>query len=187
MLHNSCLITFKWVLVDISNVLHCQSKHRVFGAIQTDGRHSIPASFPVHVDVNSSSNISILHVELRGSNDNVLPSGPKSRTDYCIVRVFVWMFLSLRVKVVPTCHRQGQPQPHRIQRRRPVLARKRCALPRVWMRCHSLSSIGAQLHCDWLWVHQPPVSGPNCWWLCVPSPGRILGRDITVICQWHWF
>lgn len=87
MLHTSCLTTFKRVLIDISNVLHCQSKHRVFGAIQADWRHSIPASFLVLVDVNSSSNISILHVELRGSNNNVLPSGPKSCTGYCVVRV----------------------------------------------------------------------------------------------------
>lgn len=93
MLHNSCLITFIRVLIDISNVLHCQSKHGVSGADQTDGRHSIPASLSVHVDVNSSSNISVLHVELRGSDHNVLPSGPKWCTDYFMVHV-CWMDVS---------------------------------------------------------------------------------------------
>lgn len=88
MLHNCCFSTFEGVLIDVSDVLHCQSEHGVFVAMQTDGRHSVPVSFLVHVDVSGSSNVSVLHVELRGSNNNVLPSGPKSRTDYCIECVF---------------------------------------------------------------------------------------------------
>lgn len=158
-LHNSCFSTFKRVLIDVSNVLHCQSEHRVFGAVQTHGRHSVPAPFLVHVDVNSSSDISVLHVELRGSNDNVLPSGPKPRTGIVSYR----LLLSLRAKVFPTRRCRGQPQPRRIQRRRPVLARKRRAPARVWMWSRSFSLTRPRLHCDWLWVHRPPLSGPNRW------------------------
>ena len=103
----------------------------------------------------------------------------------CGLYLFVGTSPSLRLKVFPTCHRPGQPQPHRSRRRRPVLARKRCALPGVWSRCRSLSLTEPQLHCDWLWVPRPPPSGPNCWWCCVPSPGRILGSHSTVMCHWH--
>lgn len=92
--------------------------------------------------------------------------------------VFCLNVVSLFVKRFPTHHRRGQPRPRRIRKRTPVPAHKRCARPRAWKRCRSLSLAGPQLHCDWLWGHQPPRSGPNCWGLCAPCPGRILGCDI---------
>lgn len=93
--------------------------------------------------------------------------------------------------MLPTHHHSGQLQPRRIQRRMPVLARAECAPQRVWWRLPSLSSTGPQLHCDWLWVLQPPPSGCDAWWCCVPNQGRILKcerfcrTNIYLILHWR--
>lgn len=116
----------------------------------------------------------------------------QSFTDVSLMSVFtflhlwlVWMLLkNLKLcvyrsrikaaKMCPTHHHSGQLRPRRIQRRMRVLAHTRCAPPTVWWRHRSLSSTGPQLHCDWLWALQPPQSGHDSGWFCVPNRGRIL-------------
>lgn len=70
-------LAFVRVLVDVADVLHRQPKHGVFGAVQTDGSDSLPPSCLVAVNINSASHVSVLHVELGGPDNYVLPSESK--------------------------------------------------------------------------------------------------------------
>lgn len=67
--------TFIGIQIDVSNILHCQSKHWVFSSIEADGDDSAPLSSLVDVDIHCSPHLTISLEELRSSHHNVLPSG----------------------------------------------------------------------------------------------------------------
>lgn len=69
--------TFVCVLIDVSNVLHCQSKHGVSGSVQTHRSDVLPTSCLVDVDVDGAADVTVLHVELRGAHYYILPSMQK--------------------------------------------------------------------------------------------------------------
>lgn len=67
------------VLIDVTDVFHCQPKHWVFGSIEADWGDLVPLSCLVDVDINSSSKVSLFHEELRGSHNNILPPGMQKK------------------------------------------------------------------------------------------------------------
>lgn len=69
----SILATWIAVLINISNIFHRNSKHRIFGPIKTNWLHVIPSALLVNVDIHCTPNFTIPVKILRGSNNYVLP------------------------------------------------------------------------------------------------------------------
>lgn len=62
------------ILIDITQVFHTQAKHRVSRSIYSSGFDLVPFSSFVNIDVDGSSNFSILLKVLRCSNHYIVPS-----------------------------------------------------------------------------------------------------------------
>lgn len=60
-------------MINISNIFHSDSKHRIFGPIQTDWLHITPSALLVNVDVHGAPDFTVPIKILWGSYDDVLP------------------------------------------------------------------------------------------------------------------
>lgn len=67
--------TFKRIQIDVSNVLHSQSKHGVFRSIQASGSDVLPPSSLIDVNKHGSTHFLISLEELGRTNHNILPAG----------------------------------------------------------------------------------------------------------------
>lgn len=71
------------ILVNISNVADCHSKHGVIGSIEADGPSLIvPVSERVQVDVHSSSNLGFTVKEVGSPDNQIRPTSVDKKTSY---------------------------------------------------------------------------------------------------------
>lgn len=68
------------ILVNISNVADCHSKHGVVGSVEADGPSLIiPVSEGVQVDVHSSSDLGFTVKEVGSADDQIRPTNVNNK------------------------------------------------------------------------------------------------------------
>lgn len=70
----SMLQTIKSIQIKVTEVFNSQPKHGVLGSIYSSMNGFAPISILIDVDVNSTTDITVLYKELRSSNYKILPS-----------------------------------------------------------------------------------------------------------------
>lgn len=188
--HKYCILTMVTILVDVSQVFHRKTKHRVLSAIDSGGFNFVPVSSIIDINVHSSSNFSILFKVLRCSHHYVLPTNKQQRVcdNAMTIKTVIALFKAEIIGCVYhpvslTCPRWDPAQPDRSRKMRPDPPLPGYTLqPRC---CVNHLSLAAPLpRYDSLWELPPqPSVGPS-WSNSSLSPERSLNdrdKEITYI------
>lgn len=179
------------ILVDVSQVFHRKTKHRVLSAIDSGGFNFVPVSSIIDIDVHSSSNFSILFKVLRCSHHYVLPTNKQQQVCDNAGKIATVMAL-FKAEITGcvyhpaslTCPHWDPAQPDHSRTKRPDPPLPGCTLQARCVVNLDLSLAAPLPRYDSLWELPPqPSVGPS-WSTSFLSPERSLkdrDKGITYI------